>query len=205
MDLSMTPAFREVFVSFLESCGGINGPMHGIAMRIKESDSKKLDEILGAYLDVPGPINGVIETCGKTNGKLDVEGLVRHFSSAKHMQEMSNLKASVASELPKEVIPFAHTLLPLSVLKGRYYYDCGDTLVELDGLIQVGPTNGSPYAHLAALIWLPDNGLGVSILAEQGANGVAASGKKFDKISYHEAPRLRKATIDGAKELYDKA
>lgn len=204
MNLEMTPAFRDAIVRLLCSCGGTIGAMQNIAVKIKESESKDLGEILGNLLNVPGPMQEIVETCRETNGMLDLEGLIRHFASVEHTRKMTGLKFTVARELPKEQIPFAHTLLPLTVLDGKYFYDCGEAFVELEDLVQIGPTNGSPYAHLAGLIWLPDNGLHAQILTEQVTSGVAAVGRDIKKLSYHTAPKLREGTIAGVQQLYGK-
>lgn len=205
MSLEMTVAFRDAIVRLLVSCGGTTGAMQNIAARIQRSESNNLGEILGGLLDVPGPMQEIVATCEATNEALDLEGLIRHFASPDHLRKMTRLKATVAAELSKEQIPFAHTLLPLSIVGGKYYYDCGDTFVELTGLVQIGLVRGTPYAHLAGLIWLSDEGLHTQILTEQAENGVAASGKKFTKISYYDAPTLREGTIAGAEALFGSA
>lgn len=205
MSLEMTPSFQEATSRLLTSCGGTTGPMQNIAVRIKRSTSHNLGEILGGLLDVPGPMQEIVQACQDTNGELDLEGLIRHFSSYEHNRKMSGLKTTAAMELPKVQIPFAHTLLPITILDGKYYYDCGETFVELVGLVQIGPSEGSPYAHLAGLVWFEDEGLHAQILAEQAENGVATSGRSFDRISYHDTPVLREGTIAGEETLYSTA
>jgi len=205
MDYGMDTGFGGGILPLLGSCGGTGSPMLNIAKHIKRSESKDLSVILRGLVDAPGPIREIVETCEKTNGVLDLEGLIRHFASFDHTTKMSNLKVTVARELAPEQIPFAHTLLPLTILDGRYYYDCGETFVELLGLVQMGEAVGSPYAHLASLIWLADGGLHSEILAEQVSSGVAASGSGISEISYFKTPRLRNDTLAGASELYGKS
>lgn len=204
MELVMDPKFKKALPQLLASCGGTIGSMLTIATKVSESAEMDLGVILGPLVSSPGPIRELIETCEETNGTLDLEGLIRHFSNPAHLAKMSDLSVTVASELPGGQIPLAHTLLPLSILDGKHYYDCGETCVELVGLVQVGPSEGSPYAHLASLIWLPDNGLHSTILSEQGDNGVAEAGRGIERISYEEAPILRTATKAAAQQLYGK-
>jgi hypothetical protein len=205
MNLEMTPGFEEAIVPLLSSCGGTSGPMQNIARRIQRSKSTDLGEILGGLVDAPGPMREIIATCESTNGVLDLEGLIRHFASIDHTDKMTGLELTVARELTQDVIPIAHTLLPLTVLDGRYYYDCGDAYIEIDGLVQIGPTVGSPYAHLAGLICLRDGGLHTQILSEQAEGPVSTRAQVITRISYHDAPRLQRSTLEGAKELYSKS
>lgn len=205
MDLTMTTVAKDALVRLLSSCGGTTGAMQNIAERVYRSESSDLGEILGGLVVAPGPIREIIETCQSTNGVLDLEGLIRHFASFEHTTKMTGLRLTVARELPATQIPLAHTLLPLSILGGKYYYDCGKAHVELMGLVQIGPAKGSPYAHLAGLIWLPDEGLGSQILEEQRTSGVSAAARGIDRISYFDAPKLRAGTISGASALYGKS
>lgn len=203
MDMTMTPGFKAALPLILTSCGGTRGSMLNVAMRVSGSKSDDLYEILGKLLEAPGPMRELVETCAKTNGALDLEGLIRHFAGFEHTQKMTGLKATVANELPKPHVPLAHTLLPLVMVDGRWFYDCGEAYVEIVGLTQIGPTGGSPYAHLAGLIWLQDGGQSAQILAEQAENGVAAAAAGIKRISYHDAPILREGTIAGVEVLQD--
>lgn len=205
MNLEMDTGFRAGALPLLASCGGTGSPMLNIAIHIKRSDSMDLREIVRGLVDAPGPIREIIETCQKTNGALDLEGLIRHFASFEHTTKMSNLRVTVARELPTVQIAFAHTLLPLTIVDGKYYYDCGDAFVELEGLVLVGEAVGSPYAHLASLIWLEDAGLHAEILDEQSKNGVSASAAGLTKISYFDTPKLRGDTIAGTELLFGKS
>lgn len=202
MDLTMSKDFRENIPKLFVSCGGTVGSMLLLASLLQKGPSNDLGEILGAVLNVEGPVSEIVETCRQTNGILDLEGLIRHFASFEHNQKMEQLKLNLAKELPSSQVALAHTLLPLTILDGKYYYDCGDTYVEMVGLVQIGSAVGSPYAHLAGLIWLPDGGLHADILAEQASNGVAASGKEIERISFYDAPKLREGTIEGALKIF---
>jgi|GEM_PF-4248691 len=202
MNLGMKPIEKDALVRLLCSCGGTTGAMQNLARLVQRSGSNDLGEILGELVSVPGPIQEITTTCEEVSGEISLTGLIRHFSSFRHTTKMTNLKVTVAHELPPEQIPLAHTLLPLTILDGKYYYDCGEAYVEIRGLVQIGPSVGSPYAHLAALLWFRDEGLHVQVLAEQARSGVAASAKGIGRISYFETPKLHAGTVAGTAELH---
>jgi hypothetical protein len=192
---------KDLLCRLLISCGGTRGAMQAIAARLKASDSLDLTEILGKLVIVSEPIREIMATCQSVNGAIDTEGLVRHFSSVSHLHKMSDLSVTVASELPKEQIAVAHTLLPLTLVEGNYCYDNGEAHVRIDGLVQIGPSKGQPYAHLAGIIWIEGDNLWSEISMKQQDDGVAARASELVNIDYSCAPKLRLATLDGAKQL----
>lgn len=192
---------KDLLCRLLVSCGGTRGAMQAIAARLKASDSMDLTEILGKLVIVSEPIREIMATCQGVNGVIDAEGLVQHFSSVTHLHKMSDLSVTVASELPKEQIAVAHTLLPLILVGGNYCYDNGKAHIKIEGLVQVGVAKGQPYAHLAGLIWIEGDDIWADVATRQQSDGVVARAEALVSIDYSLAPKLQSATEDGAKQL----
>lgn len=194
---------RDLLVRFLPTCGGIKTSMWLAAKKIQGSEVSDLVEVLGReWFEYPDTValTEMMDTCAGIHGILDLEGVVRHFASYEHMHKFDEVKTDAASELPENQRQVAHTLLPLTLVAGKYFYECGEASVEIRGLIQLGATLGTPYTHLAGLIWIEDGGLSATILDEQSRNGVADRAVKLSLIDYSQAPELVAAT-KAAKEV----
>ncbi len=193
---------KEALVRLLPSCGGTMAGMWYLAKLIRDSDSMDIVETLGEEtLNHPdsAALLELMATCEQVNGKLDLEGILTHFGSHDHLHKFDRVGTAVAAELPEELRPVAHTLLPLTLVGGKYFYENGDATVEFRGLVQLGPSLGAPYAHLASLIWIEDGGLSATILDRQLHDGVAGRAVHIQVIDYAQAPLLTKATV-AAKE-----
>lgn len=204
MILEMTAKGKDALVRILPGCGGTMGTMWHLAQMIQDSESMNLEEILGKSLYHPDSLAllELSETCQRLNAnKIDLESVITHFSSYNHLHKFDTVTTIVAAELPVKDRPIAHTLLPLTLVNGNYYYANGNISIPIKGLIQFGPTKGTPYAHLASLIWLEDNGFSEQVLAEQAQNGVLTRAKEVLSLDYHETPRLRRATREAKEKL----
>jgi len=201
MSTEMTTGGKDALVRILPSCGGTMSTMWHLARMIRDSKSMNLREILGGLLDHPdsAALGELVETCEKVNDLIDMEGVITHFASYEHLSKFDTVTTVVAAELPEEEQTIAHTLLPLTLIHGGYSYENDDVYLPISGLVQIGPSNGTPYAHLASVIWLEDGGLSARIMSEQAGNGVVERARKLSGLDYGKAPRLTKATI-AAKE-----
>jgi hypothetical protein len=201
--MKFTEDGKDALVRILPSCGGTMATMWYLAKLIRDSDSMDLAEILGETLYHPDSkaLLEVVETCEKVHGVIDLEGVITHFSSADHLHKFDRVPTVVAAELPEFQRAVAHTLLPLTLVAGKYCYECGDASLPVSGLVQLGPTVGTPYAHLASLIWIRDGGLSAKVLDEQAKSGVAARACELEGLDYGEAPLLREATEAAKKVL----
>jgi len=205
MSTKMTAGGKDALVRILPGCGGTLGVMWLLAQRIRDSGSMDLREILGSELDHPdnAALIELLSTCEKVNGLIDIDGVITHFASYKHLHKFDEVQTTVAAELPREVQAVAHTLLPLTLLAGQYAYENGDVSMPISGLTQFGPTKGTPYAHLASLIWLEDGGLSAKILERQAVGGVLDRAAQVEELDYHQAPKLMAATAK-ANEMLNK-
>ncbi len=212
MNLEITKGGRYGLVHLLPTCGGTdNIVMVKAAEYLKCNTSEDFVDALGPFgrcltekeAELPvrelRPIEEIAETAKQTTGKVDLASVILHFSGAEHFRKFQTVPTIVGREIPEELRAFAHTLLPLTVVGGRYYYDNGVANVEIRGLVQFGPSNGSPYAHLAGLVWLPDGGLSARVLAAQAACGIPENVVGVTLLDYNKTPRLQKATV-AAKE-----
>jgi hypothetical protein len=194
---------KQTLVRLLPSCGGMMAGMWYLAKMIRDSESMDIEEILGDLLEHPdsSALRELMQTCQAVNGIIDTEGIIAHFASYEHLHKFDSVPTVVAAEFPEEVRQVAHTLLPLTLVGGRYYYDNGQAHFEIKGLTQFGPTGGSPYAHLASLIWIKDGGLASRILSEQEKSGVVRRASQISVLDYSLAPRLSHATAEAKKAL----
>ncbi len=199
----MTKEGKDAIVRILPSCGGTLASMWYLAKLIKESEELNLHTILGELLDHQdsAALHELAVSCEATNGVIDLEGVIRHFASYQHLSKFDKVRTVVAAELPRRAQAVAHTLLPLTLVGGEYRYENGDASVPISGLVQIGPTKGSPYAHLASLIWIEDGGISAAILDRQAHDGVVGRAKLLEGVDYTQAPRLRDATVAAVEAL----
>ncbi len=193
---------KKLLIHFLPSCGGTMSSMWLAAKRIQGSESTDLVEVLGEeWFTYPGSeaLTELTSSCEQIHGTLDLEGIVTHFASYKHLHKFDSVPTDAGRELPLDQRTVAHTLLPLTLVGGKYFYENGEANIELRGLVQLGPTLGTPYAHLASLIWIEDSGLSAKILDYQAKDGVAERAAKLSVIDYTKAPLLVAAT-EAAKQ-----
>jgi len=216
MSMEMTNGGKVALVRVLPTCGGTqNLPMLKAAELLYSSESEDFYEALGPLgvalratseqVQSPGqelrPLEEIIDTARKTTGKVDLESVIRHFSGTEHTLKFDNVPTIVARELPEELRAFAHTLLPLTMVDGRYYYDNGPANVEIKGLVTIGPCQGTPYAHLAGVVCFEDDGLSVNVLAEQLVSGLVTRVKNVTVLDYSQAPKLQQSTREAKQTL----
>ncbi len=199
MNLEMNPNDKGLARELLASCGGAYGPM---MKAVELLDRDKSDDFFEAFGVLATSLDGLMDlaaTARQTSGKIDQRSLLLHFSGTGHTGKFDTIETTIGAELPRQVQAFAHTLVPLSMVGGKYYYDNGDANVELRGLVPYGKQVGTPYAHLAALIWVEDGGMSAQILGNQLSAGLPNKMAGIDVIDYFQAPRLRHGT-EKAKE-----
>lgn len=198
MNLDVNEGGGRTAAALFASCGGRMTMMSEVARRLVNSESAK--EVFATFCEIPA-VAELLRTCEKVNGVVDTEGVVRHFSSVNHFEKIEREGTSIASELPKEVRAFAHTLLPVTIVGGKYLVEHGDSITELKGLVPIGKPDGVPYAHLAALIWLPDDLIWTDVSDEQTRNQIGAAGANIEIIDYDNAPLLQSETSRFVNEL----
>lgn len=200
MSLDVTEGGRKAAISLLASCGGRLSIVAQVALELNKVDASGAKEVFSRFAFIPA-ISELLATCEEVNGVVDSEGVVRHFSSQQHLDKITSEGSTIAAELPRKIVPFAHTLLPVTIVGGKYLVELGDHVVELRGLITQGKSVGSLFAHLASLIWVEDDLIWSEISDEQERNRVGQASRAIELIDYEKAPVLRKATLDLAAEL----
>lgn len=214
MTIGLTEGGCKALVHLLPTCGGTqNRTMLKAAELLEASDSDDFYEALGPFgqallredRKAPGkelePLNELVKTALSTTGVVDLESVILHFSGYEHTHKFDSVPTIVAREIPSGLQSFAHTLIPLSMVNGCYYYDNDPAYVQLKGLTQFGPSQGTPYAHLGGLVWFEDGGLSVRVLASQLEDGLATSISGLSEIDYSQAPKLQDSTRSAKKEL----
>lgn len=202
MSLKMTEGSRDALVRFLPTCGGTMGTMWHLARMIRDAKSYDLEEVLGELLNHSdsSALLELRDNCSK-EGIVDFEDVISHFASYEHLSKFDTVQTAVGAELAPELRQVAHTLLPLTLVDGQYLYDNGRANVVFKNLVQIGPTKGTPYCHLASLIWFEDGGLSATILDRQLHNGVAERAATIAEIDYDEAPILSRSTKEAKDAL----
>jgi hypothetical protein len=140
----------------------------------------------------------ITHVLGKEKGEISVLDVLTKFGSLQHFTEMKSQSederlVSVAFEVPKELRPFVHTLLPLSGSK----YENGDISFSLTGLVPLGPQVDQLVAHLAAVFHCPASAEAIAELKESQAASAefreAAVVGSFDYTNTHLQNQTQRA------------
>lgn len=145
----LTSGVSEILAASFATCGGDRGPLFLVAREIKGASGGELREIIPELL-APAAEHSVAKLEEEAvEGKIVPESVIRRYGLPPHFHEMNGQTQlgmdSVAREIPTDIRPVAHTLLPLH--KGIYENE--GVRISFKGLVSLGPQEGILVAHLA--------------------------------------------------------
>ncbi|MDD3480886.1 MAG: hypothetical protein PHW75_01515 [Patescibacteria group bacterium] len=131
------------------TCGGDGGPMFPAALAIAAGKNSLLGAVPKELLPATKRSLGMLEK-EAVQGKITSLSVLRRYGNPSHFRDMKEEAAnkqlfSVAAEVPANLRPLLHTLLP--VRNGRY--ENQGLVITLNGLVPLGPQKGLIVAHLA--------------------------------------------------------
>lgn len=141
----------SVLIPSLSTCGGDLGPLFLVAQAIKKTSEGELREIIPKKLTPVAEQSILRLEKEAVGGKILPESVTRRYGLPPHFHEMNSQAQlgmdSVAREIPVDIRPVAHTLLPLR--KGVYQNE--GVKISFKSLVPLGPQEGILVAHLAGV------------------------------------------------------
>lgn len=191
-------------VSSLATCGGDAFMLFDVAEAIQKHGEGELWRVVPTNLS-PMAKNSLAELEAEViNGEITPLSVLRRFGSPKHFQAMNEQAKkgmrSIADNIPADIRPIAHTLLPVTPIEGGWVYANGGRYVTLKGLVPLGPQEGNLVVHLAGVFNSSCSRKEIEkLLQEQEENDeMMAMADRVGTIDY-SGTNLQKVTI-GAKE-----